>query len=118
MNHEEFDKVLLKRIDRIKEVLSSKAKEYSTGSDRLHNFKRAAAMLRVTPEKALIGMFTKHMISILDMVDDLDRDKHATLEAWNEKLGDAVNYLILLEALVVDGMITRVDRDLQNEPHV
>lgn len=50
----------------------------------------------------------KHIISILDMVDDLDHIKPsvkdsiflAKLPQWDEKIGDAINYLILLRALV------------------
>ena len=58
-------------------------------------------MLRTTPEKALVGMWTKHIISILDIVDGLDK-KLVPVEMIEEKIGDAVNYLILLEAMLKD----------------
>ncbi len=117
MKSADFDRLLEKRIQLTKEVLASKNKEYaSDGEDRLHNFKRAANMLGCTPEKALVGMWTKHIISILDMVDDIEkrnkkftglcvfvtnfREKRRFKKLVEEKIGDAVNYLILLEALI------------------
>lgn len=118
MKHEDFKRLLTKRIDKIHGVLGLKAKEYSSDADRMHNFKRAAAMLQVTPEQALIGMFTKHMVSILDLVDDISKDRHARQETWEEKIGDAVNYLILLEGLVAERNNERFDREAHNEAHV
>lgn len=104
MTNEAFSTILELRISAIRDVLAAKAKEYAT-TDRLHNFKRSAAMLNTTPEAALVGFLTKHIVSILDMVDALPHPslpggEEAKLDQWREKLGDAINYLILLEALV------------------
>lgn len=100
MTHKDFEIVLNRRIEKIMNVLAKKAQEYSFSDDRLHNFKRAAAMQATTPEKALIGMLAKHMVSIMDMVDDIQRGKYHGIPAWDEKIGDAVNYLLLLEGLI------------------
>jgi len=107
MTESDFEAILLQRIEKMRAVLANKAREYASGRDRLHNFKRAGAMQGVTPEKALLGMFAKHMVSIMDMVDDLDRDVHNPIPAWDEKLGDAVNYLVLLEGLVVERKVCK-----------
>jgi hypothetical protein len=117
MKSDDFKKVLQNRMNQTWGVLALKAKEYASDSDRLHNFKRAAAMQNITPEKALIGMFAKHMVSILDMVDDLTIDRHSRMETWDEKLGDAVNYLILLEGLIAERHNVEYDRHIQNETH-
>ena len=101
MTPERFNEILAKRLEATKAVLASKATEYASGRDRLHNFNRAAAMLGTTPEKALIGMWTKHIVSILDIVDSENVPSLAMLE---EKIGDAVNYLVLLEACYKDKM--------------
>ncbi len=112
MNHKKFNELLDQIVKRTTSVLASKSKEYSTGIDKLHNFKRAGSMLQCSPEKALVGMWTKHIVSILDMVDELEQkcginqccfpslDPEEFVSTIEEKIGDAINYLILLEALI------------------
>ena len=101
MKSEPFDVILQTILKRVKSVLGAKADEYARG-DRLSNFKRAAALLNSTPEKALVGMLTKHWVSILDLVDDLDSGRRASDEMWDEKIIDIINYMILLKALTVE----------------
>ena len=97
MDSKKFNEILEKRIDKIKNVLSSKEKEYASGSDRLHNFKVAAEIMNETPEKALFGMLLKHIVSVIDMVND---PKSISEYLINEKIGDVINYFILLESLM------------------
>jgi hypothetical protein len=94
---ENISKILMKHCD---ETLNRKGKEYSRNDDRLHNFKRAGAMLSITAEKALLGMMVKHLVSIQDMVDDIDIDKFPDYSVLLEKFGDSINYLILLYGLI------------------
>lgn len=98
MNSEQFDKIVEQRCDKIKEVLSIKAKEYVRGDDRLHNFNRGAAISGVSRERVLHGFMLKHYISYLDMLDDIDEGKYPDWAYVDEKIGDIVNYFILLEA--------------------
>jgi len=102
MNPQEFNKVLKTRIELTKKVLAYKSGEYSTKTDKLHNFKRAGQMQNCSSAKALIGMWTKHIVSILDIVDNIEKDDsyHPSPALLEEKIGDAINYLILLEALI------------------
>jgi hypothetical protein len=102
MTPEEFNEVVHRRQAETIRILANKAIEYAPGEDRLHNFKRAGFMLGVIPEKALVGMLVKHLVSVFDMVDDLERDVWNPLAQWSEKLVDAINYLHLLEGLVVE----------------
>lgn len=100
MNAERLDTIIELRLLRIRDVLQLKNAGYAAGDrDKLHNFKAGATLLRSTPEKALLGYLTKHMVSIYDLVADLDSGKCASQDVWREKIGDAINYLILLEAL-------------------
>jgi hypothetical protein len=99
MNTECFNKVVSHRVNTIHSVLAAKASEYARG-DRLGNFKRAASMQGVTPEKALVGMKAKHDVALQDFINDLDVGKIQCYERWNEKIGDIINYLILLDGLV------------------
>ena len=112
MEHEKFNKLLKEILNRTTDTLASKSAEYASDSDKLHNFKRAGAMEQCSPEKALIGMWAKHIISILDIVDELDSkcgtnqycfpsfEPEEFVGTVEEKIGDAINYLILLEALI------------------
>jgi len=98
MTPQEFDVIVTKRIENIKKVLASKGQEYGS-ADRLYNFKRAAEIERSTPQKALCGMLMKHLVSVLDLIEGkLD----TTEDMVNEKVGDMINYLILLEAIFAE----------------
>ncbi len=67
MNSKNFDAIVLSQLDKCKDILTSKNKEYSSETDRLHNFKVAARVNDTTPAKALWGMFTKHLVSVMDL---------------------------------------------------
>jgi hypothetical protein len=82
--------------------LELKTGEYSRDDDRLYNFKRAAAMLRCSPERALLGFVTKHIVSLMDMIDDIDSGNLADDKLWDEKIGDIILYMILLRSLIVE----------------
>lgn len=101
MNTEQFKTILESRLSSIKQVLDNKAKEYAIG-DRLYNFKRSAEISRTTPQQALAGMFMKHLVSVLDLVEgSISPTEHMI----NEKVGDAINYLILLEAILKEHLV-------------
>jgi len=99
MNTVAFNDIVENRLKMIKKILVAKGAEYAPGADRLHNFNRAALILGRTREEALIGMWTKHLVSILDIVDSI-KTKKPSVALIEEKLGDAINYLILLEAML------------------
>lgn len=98
MNAEDFEKVLAERLDKIRRVLAVKADEYAT-ADRLHNFKRGAEEMRCSPLRTCLSYMTKHWVSVLDLVDDAEAGKvDRVRRLLDEKIGDLVNYVILLEA--------------------
>ncbi len=97
MNNEEFSRILAQQIHACEGVLVDKAREYADDSDRLHNFKVAAALEDVTMRQALAGMMAKHTVSIYDMCGS---QYDSTQEAWDEKITDHINYLILLRCIV------------------
>jgi hypothetical protein len=99
----EFDEVVNRRLDLIRRVLLEKGKEYARGGDRLSNFKNGGKAQRVTPEQALLGYMTKQFVSIVDFIqEDLPKGVVHTQAEWDEKLGDCINYLCLLEAVTVE----------------
>lgn len=97
MSQEEFEKVFEGVVDQARRVLVDKAREYASNGNRLHNFIVAGQFLGTTPEQALLAFAAKHFVSLSDMVRTGDIYPP---EVWDEKLGDALNYLILLRAQV------------------
>lgn len=105
MNSKDFEAALEQRIEKCKEVLGVKASEYAT-SDRLHNFKVAAVLQHESPIKALGGMMAKHTVSVYDLIEAVNRGEDVPIELWDEKIGDHINYLLLLWAAVLENKTT------------
>jgi hypothetical protein len=95
MTSERFDAILEERIGKMRSVLASKAKEYASPQDVLHLFKRMAELAGTAPAEACITLLSKHLVSVFDVARG---DLHVAL--LDEKIGDAVNYLVLLEAIL------------------
>lgn len=95
----DFENILVHRQRQTAATLILKAKEYATESDRLHNFHCAAAILGTRPEWALMGMLSKHLVSVIDMARSA---RPVTQAMIDEKIGDTINYLHLLEAVLID----------------
>ncbi len=100
MTNEAFVALLESRIDQMRGTLDKKRQEYATSQDRLHNFKVAGAMTRRTPAQACVSMLAKHLVSIFDLVEAAALGQQTPSAVLDEKLGDAINYLVLLEALL------------------
>jgi len=106
MNGNEFDKIVNKVLDNTKSVLSSKASEYASSSNRMHNFAKCSkfnsllCMGRNNNARALWALLAKHVASISDIVDDTTKD--ITMELLDEKFGDTINYLILLKGIIIE----------------
>ena len=99
MTTEKFNEIIHEQISRCEATLCKKADEYAT-EDRLHNFKQAAALQKCKPETALAGMMCKHTVSVYDMLKGVEEGKHYPVELWDEKIGDSINYLLLLAAMI------------------
>jgi hypothetical protein len=101
---DQFDKIVRHRMDTCLRVLLEKNKEYSRNGDRLWNFRSAGRCRGKHPLEALEGMEVKHTISIDDMVRDCVEDRQPTIKAIEEKFTDAINYLLLKEALIRENL--------------
>lgn len=101
MTHDAFNTLLEARIENMRSTLQRKATEYAT-EDRLHNFKRAAGLTGRTPAQACVGMMAKHLVSVVDIVDRAAAGEHIYDAVLEEKIGDAMNYMPLLHALMLE----------------
>lgn len=93
---ERFNQIVNTQLNTCKSIMQSKAKEYAT-EDRLHNFRVAAVIQRVSAKDALAGMMAKHTVSVYDMCGS---EETFSQELWDEKITDSINYLLLLRALI------------------
>lgn len=109
MKYDRFNEVLETTIKKCVDTLGVKADEYAT-EDRLHNFKVAAEIQNCTPITALAGMMAKHTVSVYDLIQKQEQGYVVSREMWDEKIGDSINYLILLSALVQE----RFDEETQS----
>lgn len=100
MNAKDFDKIVGNRMNWCEKTLCAKGDEYARGGDRLWNFKVAARKLNCHPAEALAGMMVKHAVSVDDIIDGLAKGIVPPKELVAEKIGDSINYLLLLEGLV------------------
>lgn len=99
MTGKEFKECMERTVARCVATLSEKAGEYAT-DDRLHNFKVAAKIQGISPLAALAGMMAKHTVSVYDLVQKHEEGEEISLDMWDEKIGDHINYLILLRAIL------------------
>lgn len=101
-----FERIIHDQLARSDALLTNKGKEYAEDADvtqtidRLAHFKKAAALQDETPAQAAFGMLAKHLVSVADMVNT--RGSY-TLEKWDEKISDSINYLLILRAIVEEG---------------
>jgi len=114
MHYNEFNQIVSNRIDHCQKVLTSKGQEYSRYGDRLWNFKAAGRKQDCSQADALMGMKVKHDVSIDDMVDDINCGTIPDQAMVAEKIGDAINYLLLLEAVIEEARIS-AEKELPQE---
>jgi hypothetical protein len=104
---EVFENIVLERQAKTRAKLLEKSKEYADDQERLYNFKRAARMANgleglssAGAAESLRGMLIKHWVSIEQIVAIYEAMGTVDERLLDEKLGDAVAYLHLLEAII------------------
>ena len=106
MTSTDFDRIVTNRLSRCQNVLCAKGEEYARNGDRLWNFKVAGRMQGKHPAQALDGMRVKHEVSVADLIDGLARGIVPDRSTVAEKIGDSINYLLLLEGLIEEARAT------------
>ena len=109
MNDERFEKECLALIeDATKNIMKKKGREYAGNEDRLANFKRGSANTGVNSETVLFIYMQKHFDSLTTFIKDLEKQKSygavagALSEPIQERIKDMINYLLLLNGLLVE----------------
>lgn len=99
MTIERFNEIIQQQLRKTADLLTVKGNEYAPDVDRLAAFKQAADLQQISVPEALGGMLAKHIVSIYQMLHDASL---YTDEKWDEKINDAINYLLLLKACIVE----------------
>ena len=96
MTPDNFTESINRQIKHCLALLTVKGQEYAPDIDRLAAFKKAGAFQNQTQAQAALGMLTKHLVSVSDMI--LSGETYAP-EKWDEKIGDSINYLLIIRAI-------------------
>lgn len=103
MKIKDFDKLINETFETCKELMIIKGGEYANGEDRLDNFKKIAANINLTSEEVWRVYLGKHLDAIdtytKDIRNELDRPRSESILG---RFDDAINYLILGKALVIE----------------
>lgn len=99
MNNKDFEVSVLNQVEKCKNLLIAKGEYYQTSKDRLDQFKKAAVLQGISPIEALGGMMAKHSTKLFDIMKT-----GADYKVWDEVITDHMNYLLLLNALIEEGL--------------
>jgi hypothetical protein len=98
----DFDIEIQSTLQKIKELLLVKGKEYRRNNNPYHNFETGAKMKGITPEKALDGFLLKHIVSYNDMLNDIDSGILPKIEVVEEKFNDILVYFLIQKAQIIN----------------
>jgi len=100
MTIKNFNKILESRFKKTRETYSRKMNEYATDLDVFQSFKEGVGFsFQDTPEGVAWNYAAKHFESIKNIISKIP-DEIPSHELVDEKIGDAINYLIIIEGLI------------------
>ncbi len=100
MTYDKFMELLEKRFNKTRETYSTKMIEYANVNDVFESFKKGVGFsFHDTPEGVAWEYACKHFESIKTIISKCP-EQVPTDELLEEKIGDAINYLIILEGLI------------------
>lgn len=103
MTHQRKNEIFKELFDSCLELQYGKAKDYATDSDALSNFKsQDANALGITPYQKWGVYFGKQAMSILGAIGKNPNCPSTTSEPIEERINDAIIYLVLLKCLLED----------------
>jgi hypothetical protein len=94
----DFEALVEKRIVETRRRLRVKGEEYG-GDDRLIHFRRMAELTQNPVVEVCGVLLAKHLVSVFDIIDAASIENHWA-SMIDEKVGDAICYLVLLEAVL------------------
>ena len=103
MKHCELARVNKEMLDLAQSIRLRKNAEYSTEEDALANFKNAGKEYAANPQVVLGIFMDKHLASLRTHIRfRQNRETLNATEPFRERVADAINYLLFLDALEQD----------------
>jgi hypothetical protein len=100
MKIKNFKNLLEERFEKTRKTYSRKMNEYATDLDVFQSFKEGVGFsFQDTPEGVAWNYASKHFESIKNIISKIP-DEIPSQELVDEKIGDAINYLIIIEGLI------------------
>ena len=97
MTNEKFTEISKQMMKNCFELLTYKGQDYTNGNiDVLHNFKKTASNVELTPLQVWSVYFQKH----IDAIHTYIQKGELKSETIDSRIQDAINYLLLLHGLV------------------
>lgn len=103
MNQKQFETYTAWLLEQSAGLLVSKGAEYAGSEDRLSNFKRGAIDTGASPERVCWIYLSKHLDSLKTFI----RTGKQGSEPIQGRVVDALNYVILLGALLYEAQIRK-----------
>jgi hypothetical protein len=97
-----FDKQVESTLQKIRDLLIVKGKEYRRNNDVYHNFNVGAKISGQIPEKVLQGFLLKHLVSYQDILNDIEQGKLPSKELVEEKLNDIITYYVIQKTQILN----------------
>ena len=100
MTIKEFKILLDQTFEKSKKTYNLKMNEYATDIDVFQSFREGVGFsFQDTPEGVAWNYACKHFESIKNIISKV-QDEVPTDEILDEKIGDAINYLIIIKSLI------------------
>lgn len=100
MTNKDFYDLMNKIFEEAKVIAKAKGADYTKGSsDALANFKEGGKALNIAPEKVAWIFMNKHYQAITNYIRT---EGQSESEPISERIKDMINYLVLLQGLIVE----------------
>ena len=109
LSKDEFFQYVAETLKKSEDVLITKGKEYNRNRSWDESFRKTAFRKQKSILHVVDGYFDKHLESYYDLIEQLEsypipddlKDNKALEALIEEKLGDMINYMIIMKALMI-----------------
>lgn len=102
MTEKKFEFEVEKTLEKLREVIIQKGREYRRNNNPFHNFEEGSKRSGLIREKVLDGFLLKHEISIADMTNDLEKGITPSRAVVEEKFNDNLIYLLIKKVSILE----------------